>query len=269
MKAYLWVALLLPALASAQPSVEEPLDRVLAGVVGSDGRVDYDRLARRHRADLDAALAAVAAQRPAALRSDAQKTAFLINAYNAHVLARVLANPRARNLESQNLFEAFFQRPVRVAGRSMTLNQLEHGVLRRQSSVDGAGVPRSLAALRPSRLDYRIHAALNCAAVSCPPLQRRAWRASTLDRDLDAAFAAFAASPRAARLEGRTLVVSSLFDWFAADFEAGGRTVGDVILSAAGGRQNGLRGRLVGESAADLRRDRRARFAYDWTVNRR
>ena len=270
----LLIPLLLSALlrtlpATAQPAIEAPLDRVLAGVVGSDGRVDYDRLARRHRADLDAALAAVASQDPSALRSDVQKTAFLINAYNAHVLARVLANPRARNLESQDLFDDFFERPVRVAGRSMTLNQLEHGVLRRQASVDGAGVPRALRALRPGRLDYRIHAALNCAAVSCPPLQRRAWRAGTLDRDLDRAFSAFAASPRAARLDGRTLVVSSLFDWFAADFEAGGRTVGDVILSAAGGRQDALRGRLAGESAAELRRDRRARFAYDWTVNRR
>ena len=265
----LLLALTLTLPAAAQSAVEAPLDRVLAGVVAADGRVDYGRLASRHRADLDAALAAVASQNPGALRSDDQKTAFLINAYNAHVLARVLANPRARNLESQDLFGDFFERSARVAGRSMTLNQLEHGVLRRQSRVDGGGVPRSLLALRPSRLDYRIHAALNCAAVSCPPLQRRAWRAATLDRDLDAAFAAFAASPRAARLDGRTLVVSSLFDWFAADFEAGGRTVGDVILGAAGGRQNALRGRLAGESAAELRRDRRARFAYDWTVNRR
>ena len=242
---------------------------MLAGVVGTDGRVDYGRLASQHRGDLDAALAAVAGQDPAALRSDAQKTAFLVNAYNAHVLARVLASPRARNLERQDLFGEFFQRPVRVAGLSMTLNQLEHGVLRRQASVDGAAVPRALRALRPSRVDYRIHAALNCAAVSCPPLQRRAFRAATLGRDLDAAFSAFAASPRAARLDGRRLVLSSLFDWFADDFEAGGRRVGDVIVGAGGGRSAAIRARLASRSAEALRRDASVAFEYDWTVNRR
>ena len=239
------LALLLVGPVYAQASVEAPLTRVLAGVVQSDGRVDYARLASRHRADLDAALAAIAAQDPAALRSDAQKTAFLVNAYNAHVLARVLASPRATNLERQDLFGAFFQRPVAVAGLRMTLDQLEHGILRRQAQVNGAAVPAALGRLRPSRVDYRIHAALNCAAVSCPPLAGRAFRASSLDADLDARFRAFAGSPRAARLDGRRLVLSSLFDWFADDFEAS-RPVGDVLLAAMPtSRASSLRNSLV------------------------
>ena len=265
-------ALLLTALASsasAQSAVEAPLDRVLAGVVGPDGLVDYQALGSRYRFDLDAALAAIAAQDPATLRTDAQKTSFLVNAYNAHVLARVLATPGARNLERQDLFADFFERPVRVARLAMTLNGLEHGVLRRQRVVDGAPVPRALRALRPGRVDYRIHAALNCAAVSCPPLGRRAFRAATIDRDLDDAFSAFAASPRAARIEGRQLILSSLFDWFADDFEAGGRRVGDVIVGAGGGRSPAIRARLASQSAAALRGDRSVRFVYDWTVNRR
>ena len=262
------LVLLLSGAAASQASVEAPLTRVLAGVVQSDGRVDYARLASLHRADLDAALAAVASQDPAALRSDAQKTAFLVNAYNAHVLARVLASPRATNLERQDLFGAFFRQPVAVAGLRMTLDQLEHGVLRRQSRVNGAAVPAALGRLRPSRVDYRIHAALNCAAVSCPPLAGRAFRASSLDADLDARFRAFAGSPRAARLDGRRLVLSSLFDWFADDFEAS-RPVGDVLLAAMPtSRASSLRSRLAGTTVAQLRRDRAVTFAYDWTVNR-
>lgn len=262
------LALLLAGPVLAQASVEAPLTRVLVGVVQSDGRVDYASLASRHRADLDAALAAIAAQDAGALRSDAQKTAFLINAYNAHVLARVLASPRATNLERQDLFGAFFQQPVPVAGLRMTLDQLEHGILRRQSRVNGAAVPATLGRLRPSRVDYRIHAALNCAAVSCPPLAGRAFRASSLDADLDARFRAFAGSSRAARLDGRRLVLSSLFDWFADDFEAS-RPVGDVLLAAMpASRASSLRSRLTGKTAAQLRRDRAVTFAYDWTVNR-
>lgn len=267
------LCLLLAALAvlpvRAQPSVEAPLDRVLRAVVSTDGRVDYRQLADRHRGDLDAALAAIAAQDAGALRSDAQKTAFLINAYNAHVLSRVLAHPRAGDIEREDLFSAFFRTPVQVAGHSITLDELEHGVLRRQSRVNGRAVPRAARSLRPARVDFRIHAALNCAAVACPPLQRRAFRASTLDRDLGQAFSTFAASDRAARLDGSRVVLSSLFDWFSADFEASGR-LGDVLLQAMpASRTARFRQRLAGQSAQALRDDRRVRFEYDWRINRR
>lgn len=263
----LLLALLVTASASAQPAVERPLTRVLQAAVGADGAVDYGQVQAR-RADLDAALAAVAAQDPAALRSDAQRTAFLVNAYNAHVLARVL-ELGATHLERQGLFERFFEAPVAVAGARLTLNQVEHGALRRQRRVDGRPVPRAARALRPSRLDPRIHAAVNCAAVSCPPLGRRAWSAATLDRDLDVAYAAFVASPRAARREGGQTVLSSIFDWFADDFEQAGRPLGDAILAAMPARRAAtFRRALAGKTAEALRRDRSVRFAYDWTVHR-
>ena len=266
---YALLSLLLCTVADAQPAVEGPLDRALAAV-GADGRVDYGLLRGRLAPDLDAALAAVANQDPAALRTDAQRTAFLVNAYNAHVLAAVAARPRARHIEREGLFDELFNRPVTVAGTSMTLDHLEHGVLRRQDAVDGGSVPAALRRLRPGRVDYRIHAALNCAAVGCPPLQRRAFRAATLGRDLDRAFQTFAASDRAARRGGDRIVLSSLFDWFAADFETGGRRLGDVLLQAMPEpRARTFRDRLAGKSAATLRRDRSVAFAYDWAINRR
>jgi hypothetical protein len=253
----------------AQPAVEGPLDRVLGAVVGPDGRVDYGLLARGHRADLDAALRAVAQTDPADLDADAERTAFLVNAYNAHVLRLVLEHG-ATDLERQGLFDAFFQTPVRVAGLDVTLNELEHGALRRQDHVDGRPVPSALRALRPRRLDHRIHVAVNCAAVSCPPLGPRAFRAATLNGDLARAWREFVASDRAARFEGGALVLSSLFDWFADDFEEPGRPLGAFLAGAFGGRADAarLRERLAGRSAEALRRDPRVRFAYDWRVSR-
>ena len=270
---------LLPALALvlaaappavAQASVEAPLDRVLSAVVGADGRVDYAALARSHAGDLDAALVAVAETDPATLRTDDQKTAFLLNAYNAAVLRRVLETG-ATDLERQGLFARFFETPVRVAGGAATLNQIENGALRRQDRVDGRAVPRALRALRPRTVDPRVHVGLNCAAVSCPPLPDRAFRASTLDRDLGRAWRAFAASPRAARVDDGVLVLSSIFDWFAADFETPRRPLGDALVAAFARRSDAapLRRVLAGQTAADLRADRRVRFAYNWTVNRR
>lgn len=264
------LAVLLTAVsAHAQPSVEEPLDVVLGSIVQPDGRVDYDLLAGDLRETFDLATDAIGRYDRAGLDTDAERTAFLINAYNAHVLWRVLDHPEAENLERQDLFRQFFRVPVAAAGVTMTLDQLEHGILRRQDRANGAPVLRLQRALRPSRVDYRIHAALNCAAVSCPPLADRAYRAETLDRDLDARWEAFLASPRAARIDGRLLVLSSIFDWFAEDFEADGRPLGDVLLAdMPRQRADALRPRLAGRSAADLRDDPRVVFAYDWTVNR-
>ncbi|MEM1055855.1 MAG: DUF547 domain-containing protein [Bacteroidota bacterium] len=265
------LALFVSAPLAAQPALEAPLNRVLSAVVQSDGRVDYRALASRHRADLDAALEAVANQNPAALRSDAQKTAFLLNAYNARVLERVLAHPRATNLERQNLFGAFFETPFPVAGTRATLNQLEHGVLRRQSRVDGSGVPAALRVMRPSRLDPRIHVGLNCAAISCPKLQPRAFTARTLNATLDRAMRAWTASSRFASVSGRTVTLSSLLDWFGDDWETARRPLGDALLAVMPASRRdaaAIRARLAGKTRAQLKADRRVRFAYDWTVNR-
>lgn len=253
----------------AQPAVEAPLGRALAGVVQPNGLVDYARLARQAD-DLDAALAAIAATDPATLRTDAQKTAFLLNAYNARVLRLVLDHPRATHLERGDLFGTFFQTRAPVAGLSLTLNEIEHGILRRQDRVDARTIPAAARALRPSRLDPRIHVGLNCAAVSCPPLRPAPFTAATVHAELDRAFRAFVASDRHIRLDGRRLVLSSLLDWFGTDFEGGGQPLGDALLRAMPrARAASLRPALAGKTAATLKADRSVRFVYDWTVNRR
>lgn len=259
---------LVAATAAAQPAVEAPLGRALAGAVRPDGLIDYGRLARQ-AGDLDAALAAIASTDPRSLRTDAEKTAFLLNAYNARVLRLVLDHPRARNLEREGLFDDFFETRFRVAGQALTPNEIENGLLRRQARVDGRAVPAVARALRPSRVEDRIHAGLNCAAVACPRLRPEPFTASTVSRELTRAFAEMVASDRHVRLDGRRLVLSSLFDWFSADFESGSTLLGDRILGAmAPARVAAFRSRLAGQSAADLKRDGAVTFAYDWTVNR-
>lgn len=258
----------LAAGAHAQPAVEAPLARALAGVVRADGRFDTARLARQAD-DLDAALAAVAATDPAALRSDAQKTAFLVNAYHARLLRTLVDHPRARHLERDGLFDAFFRTRFVVAGQRLTLNEVEHGLLRRQARVDGRALPAGAIPLRVSRVDFRIHAVVNCGAASCPRLPSAPLTSATLEPTLAAAWRAMAASDRHVRMEGRRLVLSSLFDWYAADVEAGGAALGDRLLGAMSpARAAAFRTRLAGRTAADLRRDRSVRFDYDWSVNR-
>jgi hypothetical protein len=84
----------------------------------------------------------------------------------------------------------------------MSLDDIEHGLL------------------RPEFREARVHFALNCASVSCPPLAAEPYRAATLDAQLDAAARGFFTSDQGLRSDGATLWVSRLFDWYGDDFIA-------------------------------------------------
>jgi hypothetical protein len=254
---------------------EAVLTALLQAVVSPDGRVDYARLGREHGDDFAAVLAAVERYDPAALTTDEQKLAFFLNAYNVRMLKHILDAPEVDHIERAGRFDAFFRRPVRVAGLDLTLNQLEHGVLRRRDVVDGAPLPEALRALRPSALDPRLHVGLNCAAVSCPALRREAFTAEHLDAQLDDALAAFADDARFATVSGGAVVLTRLLDWFGEDFDAAGPPAGDYFLAVMSPERPGyaaIRPILAGRAAAAIRTrvagDPNVTFFYDWTVNR-
>jgi hypothetical protein len=157
----------------------------------------------------------------------------------------------------------FFDNPVHTfGGQKMTLNHVEQGVLRGKWSH--ASVPRSgalLAQLKAwhdelwgqRKLDARFHAAVNCAAVSCPNLlgvAPFAYDPDRLDEQLDAATTAWLDSPdKGAGPNG----ISRLFEWYREDFEASHGTV-DKFIAAF--RTDGLKG-------VDTSRH----LDYDWTLN--
>ena len=80
--------------------------------------------------------------------------------------------------------------------------------------------------LPPIWRDPRTHYALNCASIGCPNLQPRAWDASTLETQLEAAAKAFVNHPRGVRVAGDKLWVSSIYVWFKSDF--GGSDAGVI-----------------------------------------
>jgi hypothetical protein len=76
--------------------------------------------------------------------------------------------------------------------------------------------------LRPIWQDNRIHYAVNCASLGCPNLQPEPFTAENSERLLDKAAGEYVNSSRGARIEGRTLILSEIYDWYQADF-AGSR----------------------------------------------
>jgi hypothetical protein len=121
------------------------------------------------------------------LRTDRQTAlAFWLNIYNA--AAQLLLARRPELFDSRWRF--FRTTAITAAGVDVSLDDIEHGILRGKRSKYGLGyLPRVARTGFGSdyRLDVdpRIHFALNCGAVSCPAIL--AYDPDTVDRTLDEA----------------------------------------------------------------------------------
>lgn len=218
------------------------LDTVLARHV-RDGRVDYGALAR-DRGPLDRYLAAVARANPEQESRDEQ-LAFWVNAYNARVLEGILRWPGLKSVLDVGKVVGvptlgFFRQRTRTAGRELSLDDIEHGVLRKRFR------------------EPRLHFVLNCASVSCPDLPSRALRAATLDSTLEAATRAFLSDPSRNRvLADGTLEISHLFKWYGEDFSAESGGVAGFVA------RHGLRPPARASKSTVRYLD------YDWALNGR
>ena len=155
-----------------------------------------------------------------------QKYAFWINVYNAHVIQLIVDNYPVESIK--DLGSVFTQvwdidyielRAFHPEGRdrALTLNEVEHEIL------------------RPTFQDARVHAAVNCASIGCPPLFGRAFVAENLDRQLNIVIRFFLRDRRRNRFdrENNTVYLSSIFDWFAEDFERDEGSVKNYVIEYA------------------------------------
>jgi len=241
-------------------------DTFLARHVDAEGRVDY-RAARRDRADLDRYVALLARVSPDShadwFPSEEERLAYWINAYNASVLHLVLheypiasvrnVRPPAPLFFLPRVAGFFVFQRVALGGEAINLYDLENDVIRRRF-----GEPR-------------IHFALNCASLSCPRLPDRAFRAETLDAELDRETRRFLAETQNAAVDTarERLRLSSIFDWYESDFV-------DWMKTARPAEESSLRGYallyLPPSRAEALRACTacRVEFAhYDWGLNDR
>ena len=132
-----------------------------------------------------------------------EQFAFYVNAYNAWTIKLILSGyPGIKSIKDLgSLFKSPWKKKIcRIDGKIITLDDIEHNIL------------------RPRFKDPRVHFAINCAAKSCPPVRSEPYRGDELDQQLDEMTRAFINKLQSNRLEGHTLYVSSIFKWFAEDF---------------------------------------------------
>jgi len=142
-----------------------------------------------------------------------EQLSFLINAYNGFTLQLINQNYvkfQTGKAESIKDLGSFFSSPWKksfftLLDEKRSLDDVEHNMIRVWFE-------------RP-----RIHAAVVCAAVSCPPLRNEAFVADKLDQQLDDQMRQFLSDDQSntINLRDNRVKLSSIFKWYVEDFEKG------------------------------------------------
>ena len=223
---------------------DEWLERYV--MTGDDGvnRVAYGSVSAADRANLDDYIDRLEAVEVFALNRSEQK-AFWINLYNAGTVKVILDHWPTETIRDIDISPGFFadgpwgRKLITVEGVPVSLDDAEHRIL------------------RPIWQDPRIHYAVNCASIGCPNLATSAYTPDNMDNLLDDGARNFVNHPRGARIENGKLIVSSIYEWFRADF---------------GGNDEGIIAHLRQYADESLKTafDGITRIAgddYDWSIN--
>ena len=169
---------------------------VLAAAVHEDtARVDYAAVPK----DVLAAYRSQLAEVDLAALSSPEQEALLINAYNALTLS-LIVEQQPLPASIRDLPDPWSTQRWTVAGQTVSLDDIEHGLL------------------RPIFRAPRLHFALNCASVGCPPLRATPFTGDQVDQQLAVAVADTLSRPGWLHIDGNRVVVTALLNWYGADF---------------------------------------------------
>ncbi len=231
----------------AQQVDHAAFDELLRRNVNGRGLVDYDAFARSPA--FEAYLKQLARTVPRSL-PEADRLAFWINAYNAYTIALINKHDERKSIRNINRTLGFIrakgpwsERIAVIGGEAYTLDEIEHEIIRKRFK------------------EPRIHFALVCAALGCPPLRQEAYVGPTLNEQLDDQARVFLReSPEKNRIDVASGVVtlSRIFDWYGSDFGASAAEIGRNLSGYFKGAERDL---LASGNF-------RLRFSeYDWSLN--
>jgi len=180
--------------------------------------------------------------------------AFWLNAYNYFMIAHILENPEPDGdfVESVRDYGYFFD-PYRVFGRELfevggrrySLDEIEKGILLGREYAERGWK------------EARVHFAVNCASVGCPPLRRQIYTPANVDAMLTENTRRALRTPRHLHVEDGTLHLTQLFEWYEADYLEEADSVRDWIARYTDP-----------ERRERIRRTTETEFIdYDWALN--
>jgi Protein of unknown function, DUF547 len=168
--------------------------------------------------------------------------AYWINLYNGLTVDLVIDHYPVKSIKKIGglfSFGPWDEVVARISGNELTLNDIEHRIL------------------RPIWKDPRIHYAVNCASLGCPNLAPKAYSAEHLDTMLDEGARDYVNHPRGVRFVDGELIISSIYHWYHEDF---GADQGQLLLHLQKYAKPELKARL-GRYNGSIDHE------YDWSLN--
>ncbi len=194
---------------NASPISHDIFSSLLKKYVSDKGVVNYGGF-KKEQKEFKKYLEMLSANAPGKTWSESEKLAFWINAYNAFTIQLILDNSE-NNLKSikdigDKIKIPFVNTPwdvkfINIGGKKMDLNNIEHGIIRKQFK------------------EPRIHFALVCAAKSCPPLRNEAYTAERLNEQLNNQAEKFINDATKNKISKSEASISKIFDWYGMDFK--------------------------------------------------
>jgi len=203
---------------------------LLSKYVSPTGTVNYGAL-KKNESKLDAYLNLLEQTPPSSEWSNNKQLAYWINAYNAYTVKLILNNYPVSSITNLHGGKPWDQQWINIAGKTYSLNDIEHKII------------------RPQFKEPRIHFAVVCAAKSCPPLLNKAFTEQNIDQLLDQITKAFINNSVSNTINAKEVQVSKIFDWYGEDF-------GDLI-----GYLNKYSSTKINSGAKISFKD------YDWSLN--
>lgn len=198
----------------------------------ANGKVDYDAIAKNPE-QLHKVLKLAEGIQVA--KTDAKNyQAFWINAYNLSVIKGIIDNyPIKSPLDKAGFFD---KKTHSLAGKSITLNDIENKLLRAQFN------------------DARVHFVLVCGAIGCPPLISKAYTPDILEQQLQQQTELALNNPNFIKVKKGKVQLSEIFKWYKADFIKNGNEINYINQF----RENKL------ESNAKV-----TYYTYNWNLNKK
>lgn len=201
-------------MAGTTPPSHQIWDQLVKAHVKSNGMVDYKGFIRE-KAKLESYLKLLSDNAPDRKTwSKNQQLAYWINAYNAFTVKLIVDNYPTKSIRDLGpklkiplIKDVWHYKFFKIGGVESSLDEIEHSIIRKEFD------------------EPRIHFAINCASVSCPPLLNEAFVPEKLESQLQKVAITFINDPTRNKITPDAVQISSIFLWFKGDFTKKGSLI--------------------------------------------
>ncbi len=228
--------------------------RTLLGKSVDNGLVDYKKIQSNPKILQDALLDFSELSKKGYESFDrSQKIAYMINAYNLYTIEGILKEYPVKSIK--DIKGIWNKAKHKVAGQMLTLDNIEHDILRKQFKEE------------------RIHIAIVCASIACPEIWNQPFTADSLDQQLTARAERFVTDMTRNKIsfEKHELKLSKILSWYGNDFKE--KYSDDSIFLYLYGKKRAVANFIYNHSPKETQEKlRQGKFkvgylSYDWNLN--